>query len=572
MTKARGAPSEGLTFKAFWHRFVRIVDPNTGRIVKPVPLPKQQELIDAADSGIPEIFAHRSKKTSKTFDGSAWNLWHFVADPWHRGERLGAIASHDEEQSLIVLRSAANIVDLDPWLSTVVKRYKTELVYREQRRDPHTGGRFTLDHRLRALSRDELGGHGQRYTHIHRDEHWTETDHRFSESLIITPLCSSGQILYTSYFAPSIMLRPGVPFYDLLERAKNGDPGLFYQYVGGTGADAASRHFPWITEAWIERQRKILESSPSRFNRVILNIPGGIDGGLITTAELHAALAPIREPAAVTDRCWAAVDLGVRFDWTAVLIGHVDNEAKLVVDVIRTWRPTPDKAVSLLDVTDELRSLYRRFPWTDLRLDQSQSRLIAEMLQRDSIPCRVVEISAADQNRLVTGLKAAFARRLIRIPDNALDLIEQLESVRAIESRRGLLKLREGDASRVGTDARAHDDLAFALALLVDMAGSELGRLGLPEMTSCYRAESLDRYVPCYLWTEGPGSYVPSGCPSCKACPAHQAVLAGWRRDGREMDLRTYRKTCCGDNTLIKQRRETAAWRLIGDWAESMGL
>jgi hypothetical protein len=57
--------------------------------------------------------------------------------------------------------------------------------------------------------------------------------------------------------------------------------------------------------------------------------------------------------------------------------------------------------------------------------------------------------------------------------------------VRAIESRRGLLKLQEGDKS--SGDARAHDDLAFCLALLVDMAGDALGRVGLPEMSACYR-------------------------------------------------------------------------------------
>ena len=187
------------------------------------------------------------------------------------------------------------------------------------------------------------------------------------------------------------------------------------------------------TEAWIERQRKILESNPSRFNRVILNIPGGIDGGLITTAELQAALAPIREPAALTDRCWAAVDLGVRFDWTAVLIGHVDNEAKLVVDVIRTWRPTPDKAVSLLDVTDELRSLYRRFPWTDLRLDQSQSRLIAEMLQRDSIPCWVersdLELESVDVDGII-----AFAQIAISEPVRFWDAASPAQRARFVEA------------------------------------------------------------------------------------------------------------------------------------------
>ena len=52
------------------------------------------------------------------------------------------------------------------------------------------------------------------------------------------------------------------------------------------------------------------------------------------------------------------------------------------------------------------------------------------------------------------------------------DLAEQLESVKAIETRRGLLKSQEGSS---GDSVRAHDDLAFALAVLIDLAGPELG-------------------------------------------------------------------------------------------------
>jgi hypothetical protein len=127
------------------------------------------------------------------------------------------------------------------------------------------------------------------------------------------------------------------------------------------------------------------------------------------------------------------------------------------------------------------------------------------------------------------------------------------ESVRAIESRRGLLKLQEGDRS--GGDARAHDDLAFSLAMLVDMAGDALGRVGLPEQTSCYRAESIGTLPNCYLWG---GSYLPSGCPSCTACPSHQAVLAGWRESGRGMSLRQYRQLHAGENSMTKRLRWSA--------------
>jgi len=563
-------PAEGLTFAQWWRSHVHIVDPLTGAVVRPILTAKQREFIEAVDSKrFGRYFRHQAKKTSKSTDGAIWLAHHVFADPDYRGERLGAIASWDEAQADIVLRELKRQVELDAWMSKVARVYRDEVVYSERRIDPRTGGTFTLDHRVVKLPRDLKGSHGQPFTRIMHDEYWTETDYAFAESLIITPLCPSGAILYTSYFPPHTMMRRGVPFFDLLEQTKAGADDLFYQYIGGTGADSALLHCPWYTREWMDRQARILAASPSRFNRIILNIPGGVDDGLITFAELQAALRHYAEPASGDGgRYWAAVDLGVRFDWSCVLIGHVDQSAKLVVDVIRAWRPTLDRAVSLLDVADELVDLYQRFPWQELRLDQSQSRMIAEQLQRAGIPATVVDITAADQNRLVTGLKAAFARRLVTIPDDATDLIEQLESVRAIESRRGLLKLQEGDRS--SGDARAHDDLAFCLALLVDMAGDALGRVGLPEQSGCYRAESIGEYVDCYLWSGSSGSYVPSGCPSCRACPAHQAVMAGWREQGRGLDLRTYRERYAGDNSLTKRMNERAAHDRLQAWADGM--
>jgi hypothetical protein len=295
-------------------------------------------------------------------------------------------------------------------------------------------------------------------------------------------------------------------------------------------------------------------------------------GGLITAAELRDAQAPLIEPAtgAPGVTYFAAVDLGVKVDWSTLLIGHVDGDGRLVIDVVRTWKPGPAGAVSLMDVGQELRALFLRFPWRRLCLDQSQSRLIAEQLTHENIPAEVLEIGAGEVNRLVTGLKGAFARRLVRIPSHATDLVEQLESVQAVETRRGLLKLQEGSAS--SGDARGHDDLAFALALLIDMVGESLGRAGtLPAQDVCYREVSLGRRLPsaCYIWARDVyGGYLPSGDPSCAACPSHTAVLEGWRKHcsdprAEPIDLRGYRQRyVLGDNAMVreKQAQEGDRW------------
>lgn len=277
---------------------------------------------------------------------------------------------------------------------------------------------------------------------------------------------------------------------------------------------------------------------------------------------------PAAGSAGVTYYC--AADLGVRIDWSTALVGHVDADGRLVIDAIRTWKPAPDRAVSLMDVAAELRALHARFPWRRLCLDQSQSRLIAEQLTRDRIPAEVLEIGSGDVNRLVTGLKGAFARRLVRIPASCTDLAEQLESVQAVETRRGLLKLQEGTSS---ADARGHDDLAFALALLIDITSGELGRAGLPEaFTHCNRVLSglSEDGKVCYLYH---GSWRPPEDAICSSCVGHIATKKAYQAHvnggGERMPLMVYRERYIGDNSATGR----AAWtRACKQMEDALGL
>ena len=517
-----------------------------------------------------EFFNHWSKQTAKSFTAGAWLTHHTVADPHHRGERLSGIASNDEDQSDVIFRECAKIIGLDPWLSKHVVVHRDEILYRERRTDPKTGGRFILDHRILKLPRDLKGTHGLQFTHIVRDEVWSEPDHGFSESLIITPACPTGGILYASYFPPHVLMRSGAPFFDLMRRVEEKDGSLFYSYIGGTGADAPSKVAPWIDQKWIDRQEKILQASPSRFKRIILNLPAGADaGGLITAAELKDALAPLVEPAAGSSGTmyYAAVDLGVKVDWSTCLIGHIDEDGRLVIDVIRTWKPSASSgAVSLMAVSQELRDLHARFPWRRLCFDQSQSRLIAEQLTRQSIPAEVLEIGSADVNRLTMGLKGCFARRLVRLPSSATDLVEQLESVQAVETRRGLLKLKEGSPS--SGDARAHDDLCFALALLCDMTSAELGRAGLPEsFTQCNRRASGLETGDCFLYH---GVWKPPLDAICRACPGLVAVRTAYDSHvaggGERMPLTVFRERYIGDNQVTTRAAWSRLTRDTSDW------
>src|SRR5439155_25628070 len=85
-----------------------------------------------------ESMLHWSKKTAKSFTAAVKAVHHLVADPFERIDRLIAIASFDEDQSRIIFRQAAQLVERDGWLSARVRVLRTELVYVERVRDPRT--------------------------------------------------------------------------------------------------------------------------------------------------------------------------------------------------------------------------------------------------------------------------------------------------------------------------------------------------------------------------------------------------------------------------------------------------
>jgi hypothetical protein len=560
-----------ISFDLFWREFVRIPD-STGRLIPPSPHREQARFIQASDArdaaGLRryrEYFLHWGKKTAKSFSTAAKLAYHLVADPFEREDRRLAIASFDEDQSRIIFGQVKMLVDRHAWLRRHVKVLRTEMVFKETATDPSTGGRYHREHVLVALPRDLKGAHGENFSCIVRDELWSEPDQTFTESLILSPTRVCPEIVYLSYHGPRAMQRPGVPLFDLLERVRVGDPRLFYSHIGGEGTDAPWVVCPWVSDDWIAQQRVIFAASPQRFRRIILNLPAGADSGLITPEELGGSLITVDEPARGDPNTTylAACDLAVVGDWTAFLIGHLDQESRLVIDVIRTWRGSREHPVSLVDVGEEVTRLHARFPWRRLDIDTWQARLMTEQLQRQGVPVRLVTIDASTVDTWVTKLKAAFTQRLVRIPRRASFLIEQLESVQAIEPatrgnrRRDLLKFQPGDRS--GSHASAHDDLVVTLAMLVEMAGDELGQGGLPEQHECYREVSLRVPVPCYLWQDSPRSYVPSGCPSCAACPSHRAVLAAWRASGMTVDLRTFRRVYhTGDNSMVRRKRWAA--------------
>ena len=148
-------------------------------------------------------------------------------------------------------------------------------------------------------------------------------------------------------------------------------------------------------------------------------------------------------------------------------------------------------------------------------------------------------ITSQKLDELATTLKKVFSHRQIRLPRHR-ELVEQLETLELVERRRDLVQFQP-------THGR-HDDLPFALALAVSSVSRDVGRVTLPAtFNACYREQSSSGSFwadSCFLLGGPSAPYIPSGDPSCTACPGWQGLKAARQRHretgGEPCDLRTF--------------------------------
>jgi hypothetical protein len=330
-------------------------------------------------------------------------------------------------------------------------------------------------------------------------------------------------------------MRTGVPLYDLLERAKNRDPRVL-SYVGGTGDDAPWRVAPWISEKWVDDQRAAFATCPSRFKRTVLNVPVSGDGdGLISVLELQAAIdSSLTEPArGEPGRTYAiGADLGYAGDFTHVSVIHLDADARFVVDAERTWVGTTAQPVSFQQVQREILSLAERFNVRRVLIDQWNAKLLAEALQSRGLSVRMVTCEQSRLDKIITTIKAAFARRQIRIAPSQTVLIEQLESVRVVESRSAKRDLLKFAPSGSGPAAGLHDDAVVSLGLAMqalEEVGYRAGERRRP--IGCVASTVLGHMTSCCL-TGGDGLPNQHGPSICGTCEKWLDVRAAWHAAG----------------------------------------
>ena len=555
-----------ITARAWFKSFHRVPDKAT-RQLRPIALyPEQQRVVaawDAVDAeGLPvypEVALLWQKKDGKSETCAGLGVCELIGNS-HESDREIVLSASDFSQSKDVTFAAAKrIVHRHPWLREHVRVLASELVYTETVREP-SGGSYPQDHILRAVpARDAKSLHGSNPTLVIFDEYWTQRDYDAVEALTSSATRRVTRVLYSSYAGLRVDMVAGNPLYDLwFKRWKEQqDPHLFVSFIGGPDG---WKQVPWKTEALMQRERRRFAAVPQKFERLWLNQWATSDAAsFLTAAELADAIDDTRTEATEGTPGVAysiGIDLGLSHDFCALSLVHIDAvTSKLIVDRVDVWRGTKAQPVSLTEVEQAIVGLADRFRVSSCTLDAWQSALLGERLTRRGVRgVEVVQITAQKLDALATTLKTVFANRQIVLPRHR-ELIEQLETLELIERRRDLIRFQH-------THGR-HDDLPFALALALDGVADTVGRVTLPDtFDSCYRAQSVSTFSASSCFLLG-GSYVPGGCPSCRACPGWQALKAArtrhLERGGEPAGYRDFLRDYVEPNDL-QQRYAVESW------------
>ena len=110
---------------------------------------------------------------------------------------------------------------------------------------------------------------------------------------------------------------------------------------------------------------------PAQYRRLVENRPATAEGAFLTSDELTDALKAHTHDGAPNPAITyvGGLDLGVSKDWCALTIGHVDAGTRFTVDLVRFYRPSPGKRISLVNIEEDVIRIAKSYRLSSLKID-----------------------------------------------------------------------------------------------------------------------------------------------------------------------------------------------------------
>lgn len=229
---------------------------------------------------------------------------------------------------------------------------------------------------------------------------------------------------------------------------------------------------PWFSAEDIEGARAGLTSA--EWSRLFECVWAEGDDTLAIADDVEACIraGSVIIPAQRGREYVAALDVGTRRDLTALVVGHAERDStgrRIVIDVVRYWRPTRTERVDLDEVETSALALCREYGVRRLRFDRMQAEQLTRNLDRAGVRTDEYVFSASGANRLARALASAIRDHGLSLPDDE-EVRSEFLTTRLVETGPSTLKLSNPTGS--------HDDIVTAVGMvLVDLAERpEVGR------------------------------------------------------------------------------------------------
>lgn len=430
------------------------------------------------EKGLPKyklIYIQIVKKAGKTELLSGEAIVQLLLSPYPTEENY--IISGDKDQAAYVLKKTKNFIARNPNFADLFLVQKNEIIV------PSTGAM------IQVLSSDADTKSGKNPDWFLADELWVQKTRDLWDNMFLgmaaKPHAQAIALTNAGFDKKSIC-------YEVRELCKSQEFKEFYWFEP-TGALLESLKMPWITEQWLNIERK---SMPAKvFNRFRKNLWVDEGENPFMPEEGWECFKPflLEKSMCHNGPHYVGVDLGLKKDAASLTVLHRDGK-KLVADMYKRWLGSSENPVVISEIETELIMILRNFNDCVLVCDPWQ--LMGTIQRFRSAGIEVIEyyLTAENIGKLSRNLFYLFKNQSIDLPKFS-KLEDELKGLQIIEKSYGW-RIDHGEGS--SSDITMGLGMAAVIAMergIDSYSGRDLADLGFLDASSIYKSAGKRDYI-----------------------------------------------------------------------------
>lgn len=387
------------------------------------------------------------------------------------------ILAGDKFQAAYLLQKIKDFIARNPNFVDIFTVYKNEIIVES------TGAM------IQVMSSEASSKQGRNPDFYIFDEFWNQKDRDLFDTMFLGQAAkpsSQGIIITNAGFDKKSIC------WEVHELCKSQEFKNFY-FFEPTGSLLESLKTPWISEQWLEIERKSMP--PKVFNRFRKNL--WVEEGLnaFMPEEGWECFKPFLMEKSMCNKGphYVGVDLGLKKDAASLTVLHREGK-KLVGDLYRRWLGSSENPVKISEIEEELIMILRNFNDCVLVCDPWQ--LMGTIQRFRSAGIEVIEYYLTTENigKLSRNLFYLFKNQSIDLPKFS-KLEDELKGLQIVEKSYGW-RIDHGENSSSDITMGLGMAAVIAMERGIDIySGRDLADLGFLDASSIYKSAGKREYI-----------------------------------------------------------------------------